>query len=77
MEINPILLAAAFGGHIVLGALAVAAAAIAAGILEHERRAAFALRTELERRATSDNMTGVSNRAHILQLAQNEFARAR
>ena len=39
--------------------------------------AAHALRQELERRATSDTMTGVSNRAHINLLAQNEFARAR
>lgn len=52
-------------------------AVIAALYLEHERHAAFALRTELERRATSDEMTGVSNRAHITLLAQNEFARAR
>lgn len=35
------------------------------------------LRQELERRATSDSLTGVSNRAHVTQLAQNEFARAR
>ncbi|MBX7199184.1 MAG: GGDEF domain-containing protein [Rhodospirillaceae bacterium] len=35
------------------------------------------LRQELERRATSDGLTGVSNRAHVTQLAQNEFARAR
>ncbi len=35
------------------------------------------LRQELARRATSDSLTGVSNRAHITQLAQNEFARAR
>lgn len=45
--------------------------------LETQRREAFALKMELERRATSDNLTGVSNRAHINQLAQNEFARAR
>lgn len=35
------------------------------------------LKQELERRATSDGITGVSNRAHVSQLAQNEFARAR
>lgn len=35
------------------------------------------LRQELERRATSDSLTGVSNRAHVTQLANNEFARAR
>ncbi len=35
------------------------------------------LQQELERRATSDGITGVSNRAHINLLAQNEFARAR
>ena len=40
-------------------------------------RAADTLRAELERRATSDELTGVSNRAHIQLLAQNEFARAR
>jgi diguanylate cyclase (GGDEF)-like protein len=38
---------------------------------------AVILRQELQRRATSDSSTGVSNRAHITQLAQNEFARAR
>jgi len=45
--------------------------------LESSRREAFSLRGELERRATSDDLTGVSNRAHINLLAQNEFARAR
>ena len=35
------------------------------------------LKKELERRATSDDVTGVSNRAYISLLAQNEFARAR
>jgi diguanylate cyclase (GGDEF)-like protein len=35
------------------------------------------LNRELARRATSDGITGVSNRAHINLLAQNEFARAR
>ena len=44
---------------------------------ESERRQARLLRRELERRATSDDLTGVSNRAHINLLAQNEFARAR
>ncbi|MGZ6175934.1 MAG: GGDEF domain-containing protein, partial [Candidatus Binataceae bacterium] len=38
---------------------------------------AISLRHELQRRATSDDLTGVSNRAHITLLAQNEFARAR
>ena len=41
------------------------------------RRKTFGLRDELARRATSDQITGVSNHAHINQLAQNEFARAR
>ena len=50
---------------------------LAATGLENERRKAFDLRLELERRATSDDLTGVSNRAHITLLAQNEFARAR
>jgi diguanylate cyclase (GGDEF)-like protein len=45
--------------------------------LEKARRKAFVLSRELERRATSDDLTGVSNRAHINLLAQNEFARAR
>lgn len=45
--------------------------------LERERQRTDAMRVELERRATSDNLTGVSNRAHISLLAQNEFARAR
>lgn len=56
---------------------ALATAVIAAVCFEHERSAAFELSIELERRATSDNLTGVSNRAHINLLAQNEFARAR
>lgn len=45
--------------------------------MENARRKTFALSMELERRATSDDLTGVSNRAHINLLAQNEFARAR
>ncbi len=56
---------------------AAGAATLAAVMLERERRAVFDLRLELERRATSDNLSGVSNRAHIMLLAQNEFARAR
>ncbi len=52
-------------------------ASLAALCLENERRASFELKMELERRATSDELTGVSNRAHISLLAQNEFARAR
>lgn len=54
-----------------------ALAVLLAWILENERRKAIALGMELERRATSDNLTGVSNRAHINLLAQNEFSRAR
>lgn len=54
--------------------LAVSAAAIH---LQRERQDTIDLRIELERRATSDNLTGVSNRAHINLIAQNEFARAR
>ncbi len=46
-------------------------------ILEQARRRTLALTSELERRATSDDLSGVSNRAHINLLAQNEFARAR
>lgn len=45
--------------------------------LEDSRREAAALQSELARRATSDDITGVSNHAHINLLAQNEFARAR
>jgi diguanylate cyclase (GGDEF)-like protein len=45
--------------------------------IEDAHRDASTLQTELARRATSDGMTGVSNRAHINLLAQNEFARAR
>jgi len=52
-------------------------ASFLAWILEKERCRAFVLGMELERRATSDDLTGVSNRAHINLLAQNEFARAR
>ncbi len=42
-----------------------------------QEASAAILHQELERRATSDSLTGVSDRAHITQLAQNEFARAR
>jgi diguanylate cyclase (GGDEF)-like protein len=56
---------------------ALAATITVAFHLARERHGAFDLRLELERRATSDNLTGVSNRAHINLLAQNEFARAR
>tara|TARA_R110000868_G_scaffold101366_1_gene279155 strand:+ start:1682 stop:2806 length:1125 start_codon:yes stop_codon:yes gene_type:complete len=55
----------------------IALAGVLAGILEQARRRTFALTSELERRATSDDLSGVSNRAHINLLAQNEFARAR
>ena len=70
------------GNTIAIEALAYALPALGlailtAFVLENERRAGFELHMELERRATSDEMTGVSNRAHITLLAQNEFARAR
>ncbi|MBL8645355.1 MAG: diguanylate cyclase [Rhodospirillaceae bacterium] len=45
--------------------------------LDHTRREAFSYRHELARRATTDDISGVSNRAHIHQIAQNEFGRAR
>ncbi|MGE3334336.1 MAG: GGDEF domain-containing protein [Rhodospirillaceae bacterium] len=45
--------------------------------IENAHRDASTLQAELARRATSDEITGVSNRAHINLLAQNEFARAR
>jgi diguanylate cyclase (GGDEF)-like protein len=54
--------------------------ALACGLayaIERARREAFSLRTELSRRATTDTISGVSNRAHINQMAQNEFGRAR
>jgi diguanylate cyclase (GGDEF)-like protein len=41
------------------------------------RREAFSYKGELTRRATTDDISGVSNRAHIHQLAQNEYGRAR
>ncbi len=55
----------------------IALATGAATMLENLHRQAFGLRAELARRATSDQITGVSNQAHIKLLAQNEFARAR
>ena len=55
----------------------IALAVATATALENLRRQRFGLRGELARRATSDQITGVSNHAHINQLAQNEFARAR
>jgi diguanylate cyclase (GGDEF)-like protein len=45
--------------------------------LDHTRREAFSYKHELARRATTDDISGVSNRAHIHQMAQNEFGRAR
>ncbi len=48
-----------------------------ADALDDSRRETALLRGELARRATSDEITGVSNRAHVSLLAQNEFARAR
>lgn len=48
-----------------------------AHVIETARREAIILRSELARRATSDEITGVSNRAHVSLLAQNEFSRAR
>lgn len=45
--------------------------------LDHARREAFSYKHELARRATTDEISGVSNRGHIHQMAQNEFGRAR
>lgn len=45
--------------------------------LERGRREAFSFKHELSRRATTDTISGVSNRAHINQSVQNEFGRAR
>lgn len=45
--------------------------------LDNARRESVVLRGELARRATSDEISGVSNRAHVNLLAQNEFSRAR
>jgi diguanylate cyclase (GGDEF)-like protein len=45
--------------------------------LDFARRETFSFKHELARRATTDDISGVSNRAHIHQLAQNEFGRAR
>ncbi|MGE3474901.1 MAG: GGDEF domain-containing protein [Rhodospirillaceae bacterium] len=50
---------------------------LAADRIEEAHHEASALQIELARRATSDDITGVSNRAHISLLAQNEFARSR
>lgn len=45
--------------------------------IDYARREGFSFKHELSRRATTDEISGVSNRAHIHQLAQNEFGRAR
>jgi diguanylate cyclase (GGDEF)-like protein len=55
----------------------VAAAVTIARRFRSEEADTASLRQELQRRATSDELTGVSNRAHITLLAQNEFSRAR
>jgi len=57
--------------------LAVALPLLVSDILDDARQDAGAMRAELSRRATSDDISGVSNRAHISLLAQNEFSRAR
>lgn len=72
-NLSPVELPVFFAAWLPGVALAVATAAT----LETVRRRTFGLRGELARRATSDQITGVSNHAHINQLAQNEFARAR
>ncbi|MCB2107399.1 MAG: GGDEF domain-containing protein [Rhodobacteraceae bacterium] len=54
--------------------------ALASGLafaVERARREAFTFRAELTRRATTDDISGVANRGHIHQIAQNEFGRAR
>jgi len=61
----------AIGGPLALMIVGLAVA------LDHARRESFAYKHELARRATTDDISGVSNRAHIHQLAQNEFGRAR
>lgn len=57
--------------------IAVALPLFVSDILDDARLDAGAMRAELSRRATSDEISGVSNRAHISLLAQNEFSRAR
>ena len=52
------------------------ACALAYGI-EKARREAFSYRLKLARCATTDVISGVSNRAHIHQMSQNEFGRVR
>lgn len=63
--------ALAFGTPLFMVVIALALA------LDRARREAFSYKHELARRATTDDISGVSNRAHIHQLAQNEFGRAR
>lgn len=63
-------------------AMAFAAPLVALGIgiayaIERTRREGFSYKHELSRRSSTDDISGVSNRAHIHQLAQNEFSRAR
>jgi diguanylate cyclase (GGDEF)-like protein len=55
----------------------IAIAAALAVVLDYARREAYSYKHELGRRATTDDISGVSNRSHIYQLAQNEFGRAR
>lgn len=57
--------------------IAVALPLFLSDILDDARQDAGTMRAELSRRATSDDLSGVSNRAHISLLAQNEFSRAR
>ena len=57
--------------------IAVALPLFVSDILDDARLDAGAMRAELSRRATSDEISDVSNRAHISLLAQNEFSRAR
>jgi len=73
LDANAMTLVAAFAYLMPAGVLAITVSYL----LDRTAREAFTYKWELSRRATTDELSGVANRAHIRVLANNEFVRAR
>lgn len=73
VDANFVTLVAAFAYLMPAGVLAITVSYL----LDRTAREAFTYKWELSRRATTDELSGVANRAHIRVLANNEFSRAR
>lgn len=56
-------------------AMAATMCALVCGLLEKSQKHAFRLERALERRATTDGLTGLANRQHFFDRAENELAR--